>query len=375
MKKQTFWISLTMMSMLLAACISAARAMRRQQHLFSADSLTGWTAMRAFALSLLLLTTSTAWSVELINASYDVSRELFDAVNPAFAAHWKATTGEDVVIRQSHGGSSKQARAVAEGLPVDVVTFNQVTDIDFLQKAGVIEAGWSKRLPNKASPYYSLPMFLVRAGNPKKIRDWSDLARSGVQVIFPNPKTSGNGRYTYLAAYAYALDQSGGDHVRAAHFATKVLANVPVFDTGGRGATTTFIEREIGDVLVTFECEVTAIRREYGKSQLEAVMPSLSLRADFPVSVVDGVVERKGTRRIATAYLEYLFSPAGQQLLAKYHYRVLDAAVAQAHAAEFEPVRLVTVEQMFGGWDKIAEKHFAAGGILDLIMMEAATAR
>jgi sulfate/thiosulfate transport system substrate-binding protein len=218
-------------------------------------------------------------------------------------------------------------------------------------------------------------MFLVRAGNPKKIRDWSDLARPGVQVIFPNPKTSGNGRYTYLAAYAYALDQSGGDQVRATDFATKVLANVPVFDTGGRGATTTFIEREIGDVLVTFECEVTAIRREYGKSKLEAVMPSLSLRADFPVSVVDRVVERKGTRRIATAYLEYLFSPAGQKLLAKYHYRVLDAAVAQAHAAEFEPVRLVTVEQAFGGWDKIAQKHFAAGGILDAIIMKAATAR
>jgi sulfate/thiosulfate transport system substrate-binding protein len=326
-------------------------------------------------LMMILLTTSTAWSVELINASYDVSRELFEAVNPAFAAHWKAKTGENVVIRQSHGGSAKQARAVADGLPVDVVTFNQVTDIDFLQKAGLIEPGWSKRLPNKASPYYSLPMFLVRAGNPKKIRDWSDLARSGVQVIFPNPKTSGNGRYTYLAAYAYALDQSGGDEVRAAHFATQVLANVPVFDTGGRGATTTFIEREIGDVLVTFECEVTAIRREYGKSQLEAVMPSLSLRADFPVAVVDGVVERKGTRRIATAYLEYLFSPAGQKLLAKYHYRVLDAAVTQAHAAEFEPVRLLTVEQTFGGWDKIAQTHFAAGGTLDSIMMKAATVR
>jgi sulfate transport system substrate-binding protein len=331
--------------------------------------------MRTLALSLLLLTTSSAWSVEIINASYDVSRELFEAVNPAFAAHWRAKTGENVVIRQSHGGTSKQARAVAEGLPVDVVTFNQVTDIDFLQKEGLIEPNWSKRLPNRASPYYSLPMFLVRAGNPKKIRDWSDLARPGVQVIFPNPKTSGNGRYTYLAAYAYALDQSGGDQVRATDFATKVLANVPVFDTGGRGATTTFIEREIGDVLVTFECEVTAIRREYGKSQLEAVMPSLSLRADFPVAVVDRVVERKGTRRVATAYLEYLFSPAGQKLLAKYHYRVLDAAVAQAHAAEFEPVRLVTVEQAFGGWDKIAQKHFAAGGILDAIIRNAATAR
>jgi sulfate/thiosulfate transport system substrate-binding protein len=329
----------------------------------------------ALALSSLLFLAGAAHAVELINASYDVSRELFDAVNPAFAAQWKTKTGGDVVIRQSHGGSAKQARAVADGLPVDVVTFNQVTDIDFLRKAGLVGADWQKRLPNNASPYYSLPMFLVRAGNPKKIRDWNDLTRPGVQVVFPNPKTSGNGRYTYLAAYAYALDQSKGDQAKAADFATKLLANVPVFDTGGRGATTTFIEREIGDVLVTFECEVTAIRKEYGKSQLEAVMPSLSLRADFPVAVVDKVVDRKGTRKVATAYLEYLYTPAGQEILAKYHYRVQDAAIAKAHAAEFQPVRLVTPEQMFGGWDKVTQLHFAAGGILDTVTRKASAAR
>lgn len=330
---------------------------------------------RAWALLLAVLVAGPAAAVEIINASYDVSRELFDALNPAFAAQWKAKTGEEVVIRQSHGGSAKQARAVADGLPVDVVTFNQVTDVDFLRKAGLIAADWQKRLPNGASPYYSLPMFLVRAGNPKKIRDWSDLVRPGVQVVFPNPKTSGNGRYTYLAAYAYALEQSKGDQAQAADFAAKLFANVPVFDTGGRGATTTFIEREIGDVLVTFECEVTAIRKEYGKSQLEAVTPSVSLRADFPVAVVDKVVDRKKSRKVATAYLEYLFSVPGQEMLAKYHYRVLDGAVAKAHAAEFPSVRLTTVEQVFGGWDKVAQVHFAAGGILDTALLKANSAR
>jgi len=327
------------------------------------------------ALSSLLFVTGAARGAELLNASYDVSRELFEAVNPAFSAQWKAKTGEDLVIRQSHAGSAKQARAVADGLPADVVTFNQLTDVDFLQKAGLVAAGWQKRLPNNASPYYSLPMFLVRAGNPKKIKDWNDLVRPGVQVVFPNPKTSGNGRYTYLAAYAYALDQSHGDKGKAADFAAKLFANVPVFDTGGRGATTTFIERQIGDALVTFESEVTAIRKEYGKSQLEAVMPSMSLRADFPVSVVDKVVDRKKSRKLATAYLEYLFSPAGQEILAKYHNRVRDAAVMKAHAAEFQPVRLVTAEQVFGGWDKVAQDHFASGGILDAALSAASASR
>ncbi len=327
------------------------------------------------ALSSLLLITGAARGAELLNASYDVARELFDAVNPAFVAQWKAKTGEELVIRQSHAGSAKQARAVADGLPADVVTFNQLTDVDFLAKAGLVAADWQKRLPNNASPYYSLPMFLVRAGNPKKIKDWNDLVRQGVQVVFPNPKTSGNGRYTYLAAYAYALEHNKGDKAKAADFAAKLLANVPVFDTGGRGATTTFIERQIGDVLVTFESEVTAIRKEYGKSQLEAVMPSVSLRADFPVSVVDKVVDKKGTRKIATAYLEYLYSPAGQEILAKYHNRVRDAAVMSAHAAEFQPVRLVTAEQAFGGWDKVAQEHFVSGGILDAALSRASASR
>jgi sulfate transport system substrate-binding protein len=312
-----------------------------------------------------------AFAQELLNASYDVARELFDDINPAFVAEWKKTSGQTLKIRQSHGGSSKQARSVAEGLAADVVTFNQVTDIELLQKNGLVAANWRERLPNKASPFYSLPVLLVRAGNPKQVKDWSDLARPGVQVVFPNPKTSGNGRYTYLAAYAYALDKNKGDAAKASDFVSKLLANVPVFDTGGRGATTTFIERGIGDVLVTFESEVTAIRREYGKSNLQAIMPSMSLRADFPVSVVDKVVDRKGTRKVASAYLQYLYSPAGQEIIAKHYNRVQDAAVQKKYAAQFPAVKLVTVEEVFGGWDAVTKVHFADGGILDKALVKA----
>jgi sulfate/thiosulfate transport system substrate-binding protein len=314
---------------------------------------------------------STALATDLLNASYDVSRELFDDINPAFVSQWRATTGETLKVRQSHGGSSKQARAVAEGLPADVVTFNQVTDIELLQQRGLIGADWRQRLPHGASPYYSLPVILVRQGNPKDIRDWTDLARPGVQVVFPNPKTSGNGRYTYLAAYAFSLDQYKGNRQQAAAFVSKLLANVPVFDTGGRGATTTFVERGIGDALVTFESEITAIRREYGKSNLEAVFPSLSLRADFPAAVVDKVVDRKGTRKIATAYLQFLFSPAGQEIIAKHYNRVDDATISKKYAQQFPPVKLVTIEQVFGSWDAVAKEHFADGGILDKALLKA----
>jgi sulfate transport system substrate-binding protein len=311
------------------------------------------------------LPVASASAVEILNASYDVARELFADINPAFAAQWKAQTGESVDIHQSHGGSSKQARSVVEGLPADVVTFNQVTDVEFLHKNGLVADDWRKRLPNNAIPYYSLPIFLVRAGNPKKIRDWNDLVRSDVQIVFPNPKTSGNGRYSYLAAYAYALENNQRDPAKAKAFVTKFLGNVAVFDTGGRGATTTFVEREIGDVLITFESEVVSIRKEYGKAALEAVTPSLSLRADFPVAVVDKVVDKRGTRRVATAYLEYLYSEAGQELIAKRHNRVFNAAVAAKHRAEFPAVKLLTAEEALGGWDKITQEHFAEGGILD----------
>ena len=321
--------------------------------------------IRFLAVAAALIFSQVSQAAELLNASYDVSRELFDAINPAFAQQWRAKTGESVVIRQSHAGSSKQARAVADGLPADVVSFNQVTDIQLLQRIGRVTADWQRRLPNNASPYYSLPVFMVRQGNPRGIKDWSDLAKPGVQVVFPNPKTSGNGRYTYLAAYAYALDANAGDHTKAKTFVAKLLANVPVFDTGGRGATTTFVERDIGDVLVTFESEVTAIRKEYGKSNLQAIVPSLSLRADFPVAVVDKVVDRKGTRKLATAYVEFLFSPEGQDIVARHYNRVNDPTVAKKYAAQFPEVRLATIESVFGGWDKVTAEHFKDGGILD----------
>ncbi|MBL8271517.1 sulfate ABC transporter substrate-binding protein [Steroidobacter sp.] len=312
-----------------------------------------------------------AFSQELLNASYDVARELFDDINPAFVAEWQQKAGKTLKIRQSHGGSSKQARAVAEGLAADVVTFNQVTDIQLLHTQGLVGADWRQRLPNNSSPFYSLPVLLVREGNPKQVKDWSDLAKPGIQVVFPNPKTSGNGRYTYLAAYAYALSQNKGDAAKAKDFVTRLLANVPVFDTGGRGATTTFIERGIGDVLVTFESEITAIRREYGKSNLQAVIPSVSLRADFPVAVVDKVVDRKGTREPATAYLKYLYSPAGQEIIAKHYNRVHDANVSKKYAAQFPAVKLLTVEETFGSWDSVVKTHFADGAILDQALAKA----
>jgi sulfate/thiosulfate transport system substrate-binding protein len=303
--------------------------------------------------------------VELLNASYDVSRELFTHINPAFAAEWKKKTGQTVEIRQSHGGSSKQARAVAEGMRADVVTFNQATDVAFLSKRGLVAADWQKRLPNQASPYYSLPVFLVRGGNPKHIRDWNDLVRPGVQVVFPNPKTSGNGRYSYLSAYAYALEKNKGDAAKASAFVQQLLANVPVFDTGGRGATTTFIERQIGDVLITFESEVNAIKQEYSKNPVEVITPSVSVQADFPVAVVDKVVERHGNRSVATAYLQFLYSDQGQEILAQNYYRVRNPAIAARHQAQFPEVRLVSIEQSLGGWDKVMQTHFGDGGVLD----------
>lgn len=306
--------------------------------------------------------------IELLNASYDVSRQLFAQINPAFQSHWRAQTGQNIEIRQSHGGSSKQARAVAEGLQADVVTFNQATDIQFLVKSGLVQSDWSSRLPNSASPYYSFPVLLVRAGNPKHISDWGDLAKPGVQVIFPNPKTSGNGRYTYLAAYAYALSRNSSDETKARAFLGQMLANVPVFDTGGRGATTTFVERQIGDVLITFESELATIRHEYEKVGLQVIYPSLSLQADFPVAVVDAVVNRRGTRAAAEAYLQYLYSDAGQEVLAQNYNRVRNEAVLARHRAQFPDVRLTSVERAFGNWESVNKVHFTEGGVLDQLL-------
>lgn len=315
------------------------------------------------------LATPVAAQDRLLNVSYDISRELFEVLNPAFAAHWQETTGRSVTIDMSHGGSSRQARAVLEGLNADVVTFNQETDIDVLAESGLLPANWRELLPNGASPYYSLPAFLVRAGNPKGIRDWADLARDDVAPVFPNPKTSGNARYTYLAAYAYELARNGGDQTGAQDFVRRIFASVPVFDTGGRAATQTFAERGIGDVLVTFEAETGQIAAEFAAQGLERVTPSQSLFAAFPVAVVAENAARNGSTEVATAYLEWLYSPEAQRILAENFYRVTDPEVAAEFADRQAQVTLRTVEEVFGGWAAIRAEHLADGAILDQVFV------
>lgn len=332
--------------------------------------------MRRFALAAALLLAAAPASaqtpppVEILNVSYDIARELYAAINPIFAEAWKTKTGQVVTIKQSHAGSSRQARSILEGLPADVVTFNQVIDVQILHDRGkFVAADWQKRLPNNASPYYSLPAFLVRQGNPKGIKDWGDLVRPDVKVVFPNPKTSGNARYTYLTAYAHALEQGGGDHAKAKDFVKRLLANVPVFDTGGRAATTTFVEREIGDVLITFEAEVNAIRREYGDKSFAIVVPPMSMLAEFPVAVVDKVVDKRGTRAVAAAYLDFLYSEQGQEILASFSNRVHHPGVAAKYQHAFPKVRLIRIEEVFGGWGKATKDHFAEGGILEQVFV------
>ena len=319
-----------------------------------------------FAIALSGFALPTVADTTILNASYDVARELYKDYNAAFAKHWKATTGENVTVKQSHGGSSKQARAVADGLEADVVTMNQANDIDLLhQRGNLVPADWQKRLPNNSVPYTSTSVFLVRKGNPQGIKDWDDLARPGVQVIVPNPKTSGNGRYTYLAAWGYAL-KTGGDEAKARALVGKLFANVPILDTGGRGATATFTQRGIGDVLVTFENEVFLIKKELGDN-FDIVYPSWSIAAENPVSVVDKVVDRKGTRKVAQAYLEYLYSPEGQEIAAKHYYRPVVDSAAKKHAAQFKKIGLFTVDELFGGWQKAQKTHFDDGGVFDQI--------
>jgi sulfate transport system substrate-binding protein len=304
----------------------------------------------------------------LLNVSYDVTREFYKDYNIAFARHWKSLTGETVTINQSHGGSSKQARSVVDGLAADVVTMNQPLDIDVLNtQARLIPANWAERLPHHSAPSSSTILFIVRKGNPKGVKDWSDLVKPGVSVIIPNPKTSGNGRYSYLAAWGYALRQSGGNEARAREFVTKLFANVPVLDTGGRGATTTFGQRGIGDVLLTFENEVSLILGELGPDSLEPVVPSASVIADNPVAWVDKVVAKKGTEKLARAYLEYLYSPEGQELAAKHNFRPKDAAILARYSDRFKPLPLFSVEEVVGSWSQAQKIHFADGGIFDQI--------
>lgn len=306
---------------------------------------------------------------EILNVSYDIARELFAAINPPFEAFWKKSH-PGVSVKQSHAGTSRQARAILEGLQADVVTFNQVTDIDVLAKAGFVAADWQKKFPNNASPWYSLPAFLVRKGNPKNVKDWPDLARDDVKLVFPNPKTSGNARYTYLAGYADALAKNGNDQEKAKAYAKKMLGNVAVFDTGGRGSTTTFVERQIGDVLITFEAEVFSIRREYGEDKFDVVIPPSSLLAEFPVAVVDKVAEKRGSAAIARGYLEFLYSEEAQDIVAKSFHRVNNEKVKAKYASQFPAVKLVTVETVFGGWEKATKDHFAEGGILDQVFVK-----
>ena len=306
---------------------------------------------------------------DILNVSYDVSRETFADINPAFQASWKAKTGQTITVNQSHAGSSAQARAILEGLKADVVTFNQVPDVQILHDKGeLIPANWRGRLPNRSSPFYSVPAFLVRAGNPKGIKGWEDLVRPGVGVVIPNPKTSGNGRYSYLAAYAYELDKTK-DTAKAKEFARKFLANVVVFDTGGRAATTSFTEKGQGDVLVTFEAEALGTAAQAGPGKVQVITPAVSLLAEFPVSVVDKVVDQRGSRQVAEAYLRFLYTAPAQTILARHFYRVSDKSVAARFRGQFQPTRILTVEQTLGGWDKVAREHLAAGGLLDQVFV------
>lgn len=321
--------------------------------------------MKKFLLPAVLVFASPAFSsTTLLNASYDIARELFATINPAFVADYKQKTGKHIAIKQSHAGTSKQARAILQGLGADVVTFNQWKDIDILAEKRFVNADWQSRLANNASPYYSLPAFLVRKGNPKNITDWSDLARSDVDVIFPNPKTSGNARYTYLAAYAYGL-ATYGEGEKTDELVGRIFSRVKVFDTGGRGATTTFTDRKIGDVLVTFEAEVMNIIAKQGTDKYERIVPRTSLKAEFPVSVVDKVANKHNTTAQATAYLDFLYSETGQEIIAKFNNRVNNPLVAKKYADRFPAVKLYEVDTVFGGWKAVNENHFKAGAKLD----------
>jgi sulfate transport system substrate-binding protein len=306
--------------------------------------------------------------VTLLNVSYDPTRELYQDFNAAFAKYWKNRSNETVTIKQSHGGSGKQARSVIDGLEADVVTLALAYDVDALHEKGkLIPADWQKRLPHNAAPYTSTIVFLVRKGNPKKIRDWNDLARPGVEVITPNPKTSGGARWNYLAAWGYALKQPGGSEASARDFVKQIFGNVKVLDSGARGATTTFVERGIGDVLIAWENEAYLALKELGPDKFELVTPSLSILAEPPVAVVDKVVDKRGTRKVATAYLEYLYSPEGQTIAGDNYYRPRDARIAARYAKQFAPVKLFTIDEVFGGWTNAQKAHFADGGIFDQI--------
>ena len=319
-------------------------------------------------LVLALAVSAVARDAQLLNVSYDPTRELYQAFNASFAEHWKSLTGGTVTFRQSHGGSGKQARAVIDGLDADVVTLALAYDIDAIaEKAGLLPKNWQSRLPENSSPYTSTIVFLVRKGNPKGVKDWDDLGKPGISVITPNPKTSGGARWNYLAAWAYALKQFGGDEAKARDFVSRLFKNVPVLDSGARGSTTTFVQRGIGDVLIAWENEALLAVKELGGGQFEVVAPSLSILAEPPVAVVDKNVSRHGTKEVAEAYLRYLYSDVGQEIAAKNFYRPRNEAIAAKYAGQFPKINLITVNDVFGGWQKAQRTHFSDGGIFDQI--------
>ena len=322
------------------------------------------------ALTVILGISAAFAQTTLLNVSYDPTRELYKDFNAAFNKHWQAKTGQTVNVRQSHGGSGKQAMGVRDGLEADVVTLALAFDIDALVERKLIPADWQKRFPHNSSPYTSTIVFLVRKGNPKGIKDWGDLAKPGTSVITPNPKTSGGARWNYLAAWAWALKQPGGNEQKAKELLSAIYKNVPVLDSGARGSSTTFVERGLGDVLIAWENEAQLAVNEIGKDKFEIIAPSLSILAEPPVAVVDKVVEKRGTRLTAQAYLDYLYSEEGQNIAAKHYYRPRDAKVAAKYAAQFPKIKLVTIDDTFGGWQKAQKAHFADGGSFDQIYLK-----
>jgi sulfate/thiosulfate transport system substrate-binding protein len=318
----------------------------------------------------LLVNNVPAKEIKLLNVSYDPTRELYQDVNEAFAKQWKEKTGDTVIVQQSHGGSGKQARSVIDGLEADVVTLALAYDIDAIaEKSHLIDAGWQKRLPNNSTPYTSTIVFLVRKGNPKGIKDWDDLIKPGVAIVTPNPKTSGGARWNYLAAWGYALKKNNNDQAKAKDFVAKLFRNVPILDTGARGATTTFVQRGIGDVLIAWENEALLTLKDSG-DKFEMVAPSISILAEPPVSTVDRVVKRHGTAEVAKAYLEFLYSPDGQEIAARNFYRPRSEAVAQKYADKFPKLTLFTIDEVFGGWQKAQKTHFDNDGTFDQIQLD-----
>ncbi|HJY76420.1 MAG TPA: sulfate ABC transporter substrate-binding protein [Burkholderiales bacterium] len=322
------------------------------------------------ALALLLISVTASAQVTLLNASYDPTRELYQEYNAAFARYWEAKAEEKVAIRQSHGGSAKQARSIVDGLQADVATLALAYDIDVLaDQARLVPADWQKRLPHNSSPYTSTVIFLVRKGNPKRIKDWSDLVKPGVAVITPNPKTSGSARWNYLAAWGYALRRPGGNEASAKDFVAALYRNVPVLDSGARGATTTFVERGIGDVLINWENEILLAASELGKDRFEIVVPPTSILTEPTVALVDKVVDKRGTRKVAQAYLDYLYSPEGQEIAAKHYFRPIDPEALGRRETQFPKVKLFTLAEIAGDWRKTQKTHFDDGGVFDRIYL------